>query len=186
MQSDSARLAEGLHSGDPDVLDDLIVRYQHRLYRYLLFVTGNRSASDDFFQETWMRVLERGRQYRPQWRFDVWLFSIARHLVIDAARRKKGISLEELTDSESGTGFEPAAGGLSPLQQLLAGEAGERVARVLDRISPLYREVLTLRFHEELTLEEVAEIVDAPVPTVKSRLYRGLEALRRLMEVEEK
>ena len=56
----------------------------------------NRATAEDVFQETWLHVLERGHQYRAQWKFEVWLFSIARHLVIDLARRKKSQSLNEL------------------------------------------------------------------------------------------
>jgi RNA polymerase sigma-70 factor (ECF subfamily) len=165
-------------------LDGLLVKYQHRLLRYLIMLTGNRSAAEDLFQETWLRVLERGHQYRPQWNFDVWLLSIARHLLIDAARRKKGLSLEALMESEAATGFEPVAGGPSPLEELLAGEAGARIAQGLPQIPALHREVLALRFQDELTLEEIAVIVKAPISTVKSRLYRGLDALRTLMEAE--
>src|SRR5215510_9128390 len=99
MEQERARLAQGLRGGDPDVLDDLIERHQHRLFRYLLSLTGNRATAEDVFQETWLRVLERGHQYRAQWSFEGWLFSIARHLVIDWARRKKPQSLDELMDT---------------------------------------------------------------------------------------
>src|SRR5262245_58052470 len=126
MQEESARLAQGLHLGDPEILDELIETYQHRLLRYLVSLTGNRPMAEDFFQETWLRVLERGRQYRSQWKFEIWLFSIARHLVIDEARRKKGTSLQELMDPEAGTGFQPVADGPSPLEEMSAGEEEER------------------------------------------------------------
>src|SRR5262245_45204985 len=182
MQHDTARLVEGLHRGDPETLDALIETYQHRLLRYLLSVTGSRPMAQDLFQETWLHVLERGRQYRSQWKFEVWLFSIARHLVIDEIRRKKGSSLQELMDPEAGGGFQPMADSPSPFDETLAGEQGQRVAHVLTQIPAVYREVLTLRFQDELGLEEVATIVKAPLSTVKSRLYRGLEALRRLLE----
>src|SRR5215510_1813953 len=185
MEQERARLAQGLRGGDPDVLDDLIERHQHRLFRYLLSLTGNRATAEDVFQETWLRVLERGHQYRAQWKFEVWLFSIARHLVIDEARRKKGTSLQELMDPEAGTGFQPVADGPSPFEEMSAGEEGQRVSRFLSRIPAAYREVLALRFQDELALEEIATVVHAPLSTVKSRLYRGLEALRRLMEVEQ-
>jgi RNA polymerase sigma-70 factor, ECF subfamily len=184
MQHDTARLVQGLHSGDPEILDILIETYQHRLMRYLLSVTGSRPMAQDLFQETWLHVLERGRQYRSQWKFEVWLFSIARHLVIDEARRKKGASLQGLMNPEAGVGFEPVAANPSPFEETLAGEKGRRVARVLTRIPAVYREVLTLRFQDELGLEEIATIVKVPLSTVKSRLYRGLEALRSLLEVE--
>ena len=184
MDEDTARLAQGLHSGDPEVMDGLIDTFQHRLFRYLLSLTGSRPMAQDLFQETWLRVLERGRQYRSKWKFEVWLFSIARHLVIDEFRRKKDASLQQLMDPESGTAFEPVAGNPSAFELMQAGEEGERVARVVSRIPAAYREVLALRFQEELALEEIATIVKVPLSTVKSRLYRGLEALRKLMEVE--
>jgi RNA polymerase sigma-70 factor (ECF subfamily) len=129
-------------------------------------------------------VLERGRQYRAQWKFEVWLFSIARHLVIDEARRKKGASLDELMDPETGRGFEVRSEGPSPFEETMAGEEGQRIARMLARIPALYREVLTLRFQDDMALDEIAAIVKVPLSTVKSRLYRGLEAMRRLVEAE--
>jgi RNA polymerase sigma-70 factor (ECF subfamily) len=182
MEHDRANLARGLRRGDPGILDGLIEKYQHRLFRYLLSLTGNRTIAEDLFQETWLHVLERGHQYREQWKFEVWLFSIARHLVIDLARRKKSYSLDEMMDPEEGRGFEPSAGQPSPFEQLLSGEQSERIARVLSRIPAAYREVLLLRFHEELELEELAAILKAPLSTVKSRLYRGLDTLRKEIE----
>jgi RNA polymerase sigma-70 factor, ECF subfamily len=182
MEQDRAKLVRGLRGGDPDVLDGLIEEFQHRLFRYLLSVTGNKATAEDIFQETWLHVLERGHQYRGQWKFEVWLFSIARHLVIDNARRKKSDSLDALMDPVEGNAFQPAAGEPSPYDMALAGEESARMARVLARIPAAYREVLTLRFHEELALEEMATIIDAPLSTVKSRLYRGLETLRQQME----
>jgi RNA polymerase sigma-70 factor (ECF subfamily) len=171
---DTAKVAEGLRNGDPDVLDHVIEKYQHRLYRYLLSLTANPATADDIFQETWLRVLERGHQYRAQWKFEVWLFSIARHLVIDLARRKKTDTLDDL--------IEPAASGPTPVDELMAGEQSARIIDVLMRIPAAYREVLALRFQEELTLEEIATIIKAPLSTIKSRLYRGLEAVRKELQ----
>ena len=179
MQPNQDALVAGLHSGDPDVLDDLIERYQHRLFRYLLAITRHRATAEDLFQETWVRVLERGHQYRAQWKFETWLFSIARHLAIDLARRKKFDSLDQLMDPEEGRGFEPPDTNPSALFQVVAGEDSERLARGLAALAPVYREVLVLRFQEELSLEEIAAVIRTPLSTTKSRLYRGLEALRR-------
>ncbi len=76
-------VAEGLKRQEAGLLDELIVRYQHRLLRYLLFLTGNREMAEDLFQEVWMRVLTRGGQFNGKARFETWLFTIARNLVID-------------------------------------------------------------------------------------------------------
>src|SRR4051795_6070346 len=98
MEQERAKLAEGLRRGDPNVFESLIGAYQYRLFRYLLSITGNRATADDLFQETWLHVLERAQQYRPQWKFEVWLFRIARNLAIDLARGKKSDSLDQLMD----------------------------------------------------------------------------------------
>ena len=63
-------VAQGLKRHDPELLDQLIVQYQHRLLRYLLYLTGNRETAEDIFQETWMRVLKRGDQFNGKSRFD--------------------------------------------------------------------------------------------------------------------
>src|SRR5262245_38792306 len=100
MQDEAKNIARGLQRRDPDLLDRLIEQYQYRLFRYLEYVTGDKARAEDFFQETWIRVLERGHQYDGKSKFEAWLFAIARHLVIDWQRTKKAQSREALTDSE--------------------------------------------------------------------------------------
>ena len=179
MTDDTRALAIGLQKHDPDLLDRLIEQHQQRLYRYLLFLTGNTALAEDLFQETWIRVLERGGQYNGKSKFESWLFAIARNLVIDASRRKKMASLEEMGDPESETSYDPPdAGAASALQMLLKRENAEAVQCSLLKIPAYYREVLVLRFHEDLGLEEIAAVTATPVSTVKSRLYRGLTALK--------
>jgi RNA polymerase sigma-70 factor (ECF subfamily) len=184
MTDEKQTIAFGLRRRDPDVLDQLIEQYQQRLYRYLLFLTGNPALAEDFFQETWIRILERGDQYNAKSKFESWLFAIARNLVIDASRRKKFASLEDFADPETQQPFEPPdLHATSALQMLLARENQQTVQISLLKIPAYYREVLVLRFHEELGLEEIAAVLAAPISTVKSRLYRGLAALKSaLME----
>src|SRR5665213_231218 len=183
VQSESAAIAYGLKKQDPAVLDHLIELYQHRLLRYLLFLTGRREVAEDLFQETWMRVLLRGGQYNGKARFDTWLFTIARNLVIDLSRKRTMASLDEMSEvTEDGRSFEIAMDGPSPLEQLQERENCAEVGEVLLKLEPNYREVLVLRFYEELSLEEIAGVTRAPLSTVKSRLYRGLAALKPEME----
>ncbi len=173
---------EGLRRGDPDVLEALIERYQHRLFRYLLTLTGNRQTAEDLFQETWVRVLEKGHQYRDKWRFGTWLFSVARHLVIDLVRRKKAVSLDALVESEEKPLEIESENSPNPFDLFTTGEQRERIAVALEQLPPTCREVLLLRFQEDMHLEEIAKVVGAPLSTVKSRLYRGLEILRSHFE----
>lgn len=179
VRRDNDRVVEGLRRHDPQILDELIVQYQHRLLRYLLYLTGNREVAEDLFQETWMRVLMRGAQFNGNARFDTWLFTIARNLVIDLRRRRSMASLEEMCDGgDEDRPFEVASQEKSPFDHLATLEHGQLVGEALLTLDPLHREVLALRFHEEMSLEEIARVTRAPLSTVKSRLYRGLAALK--------
>src|SRR6202171_4058230 len=185
LMSDEAKtIARGLQKRDPDLLDRLIEQYQYRLFRYLVYVTGSRERAEDFFQETWIRVLERGHQYDGKSKFEAWLFAIARHLVIDWQRQKKMQSLDALTNPEDGAPMEFAGDDPSPLHLVLSRESEVTVQTSLGKLPAIYREVLLLRFQEELGLAEIASILGAPISTVKSRLYRGLEELRGLLAGE--
>lgn len=178
-RTENARVAEGLKRHDPQLLDELIVQYQYRLLRYLLYLTGNRELAEDLFQETWMRVLVRGAQFNGNSRFDTWLFTIARNLVIDLRRRRSMASLEEMCEAgDEERPFEVASQEKTPFDHLATMESGQLVADALLTLDPLHREVLVLRFHEEMSLEEIARMTRAPLSTVKSRLYRGLAALK--------
>jgi len=183
MEDETREIARGLRRHDPDLLDELIARYQYRLPRYLWSLTGNREAAEDLFQETWIRVLEKGHLYDPRWRFEAWLFSIARNLAIDLLRRRQPESLEALLHpDDEGTAREwPDHQSASPFDAAAAGEEAERIRELLRRLPPDAREVLVLRFQEDMNLDEIAVVVRAPLSTVKSRLYRGLEALRHLV-----
>ena len=184
---ENARVAHGLRRQDPGLLDQLIVQYQHRLLRYLLYLTGNRELAEDLFQETWMRVLVRGAQFKGESRFDTWLYTIARNLVIDVRRKRTMVSLEELCEgSEDDRPLDIATSDPTPFENYRRFEDGERVAAALLSLDPLHREVLVLRFHEELSLEEIANVTSAPLSTVKSRLYRALAALKPRMEDSER
>ena len=179
MRDETKSIARGLQKRDPDLLDRLIEQYQYRLFRYLVYITGDKARAEDFFQETWIRVLERGHQYDGKSKFEAWLFAIARHLVIDWQRTKKAQSLDALTDPQQERPLQiPNESEPSPLHQFLAQESEESVQASLERIPAIYREVLVLRFQEELQIEEMAGVLSIPVSTVKSRLYRGLDALR--------
>uniref|UniRef100_E6Q045 RNA polymerase, sigma-24 subunit, ECF subfamily n=1 Tax=mine drainage metagenome TaxID=410659 RepID=E6Q045_9ZZZZ len=182
---ESLAISEGLKRQDPGLLDQLIVRFQHRLMRYLLYLTGSREQAEDLFQEVWMRVLVRGGQFNAKARFDTWLFTIARNLVIDLRRKRTMSSLDEIIESahqdEHSPEFEVAADTPTPFEQYASMEDRTRLAAALMRVEPLYREVLVLRFHEELSLEEIAKVTQAPLSTIKSRLYRGLALMKPVL-----
>src|SRR5947209_13845801 len=151
MADETKTIARGLQRRDPDLLDRLIEQYQYRLFRYLVYVTGDKARAEDFFQETWIRVLERGHQYDGKSKFEAWLFAIARHLVIDWQRAKKTQSLDALTDPQQENPLQLAnEKEPSPLHQVLSREKEADLHTSLETIPAVYRERLVLRFQEQL------------------------------------
>jgi len=138
MEAETQEIAHGLRRRDPDLLDELIGRYQYRLPRYLWTLTGNRAAAEDLFQETWIRVLEKGHLFNPQWRFETWLFSIARNLAIDLLRRREPESLDALLDpgDEHAAREWPDRESATPFETVAAGEQAEQVKNMLRRLRP--------------------------------------------------
>jgi len=171
-----------LRRGDPDAFDALLARYQNRLYRYLLRLTANAAVAEDLFQETWLKVITNIHRYDERRPFEPWLFRVARNLALDHLRKAVPASLDE--PAETGEtkmdrlrSDEPGA-----LESVLERERGEQLGQRLEELPALYREALAMRFEEEMTFEEIAEVLAAPVPTVKSRVQRALSMLRRRMK----
>jgi len=171
-----------LRKGDPDAITDLVGRYQHRLYRFLVRMVGEPATAEDLFQQTWIRLMEKIGSYDARRSFEAWLFAIARNLAIDHLRRRRAISLDEQDESGQAPMDRLTAGGRDALEQLLDFERGALLAAAITELPAIHREVLTLRFEEEMKLEQIAEIAAIPLSTVKSRLHRALESLRIRIE----
>ena len=181
-ETETAKIARGLRERDLELLTELVDRFQHRLVRYLLYLTGRWGYAEDLAQETWIRVLQRGRQYNGRQRFDPWLFAIARNLAIDYLREKrKAVQTASLPEDHDAVLLLPSSGP-SPFEAAARSEDAIRLAGQLQILSPLYREALLLRFQEDLSLPEIAQVLGAPVTAVTSRIYRGLAALRSAFE----
>jgi RNA polymerase sigma-70 factor (ECF subfamily) len=181
-ETETAKIARGLRERDRELLADLVERCQPRLVRYLLYLTGRRELAEDLAQETWIRVLQRGSQYNGRQRFDPWLFTIARNLAIDYLRKnRRAAATQSSPDDPDATLLLPSSDP-SPFQAAARSEDAMRLAGRLEVLPPLYREALLLRFQEDLSLAEMAQVLGAPTTTVTSRIYRGLAALRSAFE----
>ena len=176
-ESESQAIALGLRRRDPAMLQVLVERFERRLVRYLIYLLAKQDGINDLVQETWLRVLQRGSTFDGCSRFEPWLFTIARNLAFDQARKGRSISLA--ADDDTGSDL-PVIVSDAPSPFLLAARSqdAERLAATMAQLSPLFREVLVLRFQDDLSLQEISSIVDAPVSTVASRIYRGLAILR--------
>jgi len=166
-----------LRSGDPAALAGAVGQYQHRLYRYFLRLVRDPATADDLFQQTWLHAIRHIHRYDGVRGFDTWLFAIAHNAAMDLLRRRPG---ESLDDRE----FALPSPAPDALATVLAGERAALLAAAMAELPALCRETLTLRFEEGMKLEEIAEVTHTPLSTVKSRVRRGLEAIRNRISQE--
>jgi len=170
-----------LRKGDMDALGALIEQHQARLYRYLLRLVHDPATAEDLFQHTWIRVAEKIRSYDPKRSFDNWLFTVARNLAFDHMRRYRPESLDEPLPSGESRVEMLASESPGAMEEMLGTERAASVGAAMETLPLIFREVLSLRFEEDMKLEEIAGLLQIPLSTVKSRLRRALEELRNIL-----
>ncbi len=181
-ESEPKSISRALKNREPEFLWRLAVEYHFRLLRYLSYWSSLQEQAEDLVQETWVRVLERAGQYDGRSRFEPWLFSIARNLAIDELRKGQRMGANISAADSDAVPELAAPEAQSPFLTAAKSEDAVRLAGALDSLEPIYREALLLRFQEDLSLEEIAQVAGAPVSTISSRIYRGLATLRSRLE----
>jgi RNA polymerase sigma-70 factor (ECF subfamily) len=156
-------------------LELLFQRYQGRLFGFLIRRCGEAATAEDLLQETWIRVLRARDRYDPRRRFSTWLFQIANNLCRDRGRRREverrgHESMQQIQAMErpsTGTAPDPRLRGERTQEETL-------LAALPDRL----REVVVLRYHQQLSEREISRVAGIPQGTVKSRLHAAVRALR--------
>ncbi len=176
------QLASAIAHGSGDALTTLVERHHNALVGYLYRVTGgDRALAQDLTQETFLRLLRTISHYEYPRPFKPWLYAIATNLARDHYKRADTQhTFDDIDDTLPFADHEPAQ-----LEDSLFMDAEmRRTARALNDLPDFQREVVTLRYQQELSLAEIAEALNIPVGTVKSRLSIGLRRLRDLLEQE--
>lgn len=165
-------------AGSPAAWDILFKRYQLPLYIYVFELLRDEQASLDIVQETFISAVQHIGTLRDDKKFGSWLFGIAHQKCIQRwrARNRQQKLLEEVATSTSD--FED-----DPLELLIRKEQEREFMNALNALPPAHRSVLLLHFSEEFSLEEIAEITETQLGTVKSRMHYARKALRRLMKI---
>lgn len=145
---------------------------------YLMAMVRRADVADDLAQEVFCRAWQARDRYREQGNARAYLLRIADRLVCDRGRRAG----RELTlDAETWKQIEPAGRSAEPSEGPMEAEAAQRLGVALDRLSPMQRRVLLLRYYGEMSFAEIAETVGCPLNTVLSHCRRGLIAMRKLL-----
>ncbi len=180
MQPDERDLVRRCLARDERAYRELVRHYQSSVVNLAWRITGNSEDAAEVAQETFIRVLRSLSTYDPARPFRTWLFKIASNLALDVIRRRKRrpVALEDL-GGEEGPPIDPADPGPGPDEGLRIDRSDVRFDALVKELPELYQAILFLRYKEELAYEEIAETMDLPLGTVKVRLHRAHEILRR-------
>jgi RNA polymerase sigma-70 factor (ECF subfamily) len=160
-------------AGDEAALGDLIARYSPGLRFFLRKMTGQADTADDLLQETWIDVYRKVNRLQNPNSFAAWLYRIARDKAYrDLRRRPVACAGVDENVAES----------VEAEEQSFTPEEAEDLRAALDRLPPEHREILTLRFIEDMSYEQIADVIARPVGTVRSRIHYAKLALREKIE----
>ncbi len=167
---------------------ELIRRYERPVFSLLLRMVRDRQAAEDLAQETFVKALNAIGSYRPEFKFSSWIFKIANNTAIDYLRRRDPDTLSldgapHATTQEDieATALQVSDRGESPLDELEARELGSAIERAIGRLRPEYRACILLRHVEGMAYEEIAQLLDLPLGTVKTYIHRARHELRQML-----
>jgi RNA polymerase sigma-70 factor (ECF subfamily) len=180
MEGPDRDLLKALQRGDDSAIEELLRRYQSRIYRYGIQMCRDPEDAKDVLQDTLLAMTRSLRSFRGASSLSTWLYTIARSFCIKKRRKSKfapaeEVSLSSLNSDHSGPVSAPSE---QPDHIVSAKELGNYLNQAIQSLDPLYREVLLLRDGEGLSAPEVAEVLGIRVDAVKSRLHRARLAVR--------
>jgi len=182
--SDSDVLADVM-AGDVDAFEKIVERHKHRLFNFVCRFVGDRETAEDIVQETFLRAFRRRREYRAIANFSTWLFTIAGNLAKSELRRRKRWRFFSLNwDEETETGMEIPDESHRPDTVTETSLTDRQIQQAIEALPANYRKVILLRDVEGLSYQEIAEIVNRPVGTVKSRVNRARIRLQKRLRME--
>jgi len=158
--------------GDRDAFAELIGRYQKPLRYFISHLLGKSQITEDVFQDTWLTVIRRIHTLKKADAFPIWLYRIARNRVYQELRKKRQLlTLHENLEAPSSTD-----------DIIFSPDDVAKIHECLEKLRPEYREVLMLRFLEQMPYRDIAQVISCDLGTVKSRIHYAKRALKQEME----
>ena len=178
---DDKQLVQQAAAGDTAAFETLVERYQQQVYHLTLRMVGNDADAQDLAQEAFVRAWRGLGSFQFTSQFSTWLYRLTSNICIDflrAQKRRKVVSLTMLRDDEDSQWDLPDDDPL-PEQQMIAAEEREALSRAFASLDPEFRQILTLRIVNGCSYQQISQILDIAEGTVKSRISRAREQLRK-------
>ena len=179
VASDQQLVALSLE-GDKTAFEQLFKRYREGILQlYMQRTNGNREDADDLLQETFVKVFLNLHRYNQDYTFGQWIYTIARNTFVDYVRKRRdNLSIDLM---QIGHAMMPASPSPTPEERVINDQQRAQLDHYLTRMSPRYRQLIELRFFHELSYEEIAQELEIPLGTVKTRIHRAREQLCRFI-----
>ncbi|PUB08423.1 RNA polymerase sigma factor SigW [Paenisporosarcina sp. OV554] len=168
--------------GDQNAFAEIVELFQDKLYRICYRMLGNQHEAEDIAQEAFVRAFINIHTFDTNRKFSTWLYRIGTNLCIDRIRKKKPdyyLDAEVVGTEGLNMYSQIASKEELPEQEVLKMEMQDRVQYEISRLPDKYRAVIVLKYMEDLPLQEISDILEMPLGTVKTRIHRGREALRK-------
>lgn len=178
------KLINEVKQGDTESFGELVELYKDKVYQVAYRMVGHPQEAQDVAQEAFLRAYTNLDKFDMDRKFSTWLFRIATNVAIDRLRKKKpDFYLEDKVKGTEGLTYESqlAADQELPEDQVVNLEMQEWIQSEINQLPLKYRSAVILKYMEDLSLKEISEILDMPISTVKTRIHRGREALRKRM-----
>jgi len=161
--------------GSQKAFADLMQRYKDSIYFMSLKMVNNKEDAMDITVETFAKAFEKLDKYQPEYAFSTWLFRVATNNCIDFLRKKKlnTVSIDNMIDEDDDRPMQIKADTLNPEESSIKKQQSEELKLLVESLPPRYRNLLTLRYFDELSYEEIAQQLDLPLGTVKAQLFRA-------------
>ena len=183
---DYTLIRSALDKGDQKAYAQLMERYRDSVYFMLLKMVNNKDDADDLTIEAFGKAFKRLDQYAPTYAFSTWLFKIATNNCIDFIRRKKMVvySIDKKIENADGDqmSVDIKAMELNPEENMVKKQKVLLMRSVVDKLKPRYKQLVEMRYFEELSYEEISEKLDLPLGTVKAQLFRAREFLANILK----
>lgn len=182
MRLSDEELVEAFQQGDSSAFDQLVSRWDRKIQGAIYRMVGSGEEARDLCQEAFLKAYRGLSGFKKEARFSSWLYQIAVNATRDRLRRRRGrihLSLDDVADAGEGSLRD---GGPSAFEMIESSDLARAVSAAVAGLTDEQREVVILKEYEGLTFPEIAEALDVPLSTVKTRLYRGLGQLRVRLE----
>jgi len=179
------QLMISLCEGEDSALEQLVKRYQNDVFRFCLHYLGNLETAREISQETFLRVFTARERFDPNRLFRPWMLCIARNMCLNVIKRNKVVQMESLEGLESAStaatpSWYPATE--HPLEGVLADERRRTLLHIVNGLPEDARELLMMRYFEQMSAKEIAEVLETTEGAVRTRTHRALNQLRERCE----